>query len=228
MDWLTIVVVVLFVTNIYTSHRRGFIKTLFDTATIVIAVLLTTVFAPFIAGQISSNEDIYEGVSKQVKLFVKENKYVNDDEEQEQFIDEMVLPTGIKDYLKKNNTVKVYEEQGLESFNEYIVYGLTSIVISIISYIVIFIVIRLGLLVITSVVDLISRLPIIEEFDGMGGVLIGAVKGVIEIWILLLVLTLVANTKIGVSAMECINGNFLLEMLYNNNILLQIIYTFLE
>ena len=228
MNWLTIVVVVLFITNVFTSHKRGFIKTLFDTATIVIAVLLTTVCAPFIAEQISSNKDIYDAVSKQVDMFVKENKYVSDDEEQEQFIDEMVLPGGIKEYLKKNNTVKVYEEQGLESFNEYIVYGLTSIVISILSYIVIFVVIRLGLLIFTSVVDLISKLPIIEEFDGMGGVLIGAVKGLIEIWILLLVITLVANTKIGVSAMECINDNFLLEMLYNNNILLQIIYTFLE
>ncbi|MBE5936341.1 MAG: hypothetical protein E7262_11280 [Lachnospiraceae bacterium] len=228
MNWLTIIVVVLFITNIYTAHKKGFIKTLFDTAIIVVAVLLTTVFAPFIAGQISNNEEIYDAVSTQVQMFVKENKYVNDDEEQEQFIDEMTLPGGIKDYLKKHNTVKVYEENNIESFSEYIVFGLTTIVINILSYIIIFIVIRIGIMVITYVVDLISKLPIIEEFDGMGGVLIGAVKGVIEIWILLLVITLIANTKLGISAMECISGNFLLEMLYNNNILLQIIYTFLE
>ena len=227
MNWLLVVVVVLFASNIFTAHTRGFIKTLFDTATIILAVLLTTVCAPLIAEQIKTNEDIYDAVSTQVKVFVKENKYVNDDEEQEQFIDEMPLPSAVKDYLKKNNTVKVYEEKGLDSFSEYIVYGLTSIVITIISYVVIFLVIRIGLMVITYVVDLISKLPIIEEFDGMGGILIGAVKGLLEIWIMMLVITLVANTKIGVSAMECIDGNFVLEMLYNNNVLLQLIYAFL-
>ena len=90
-----------------------------------------------------------------------------------------------------------------------------------------FVVIRIGLIVISGIVDLISKLPIIEEFDGMGGILIGAVKGIIEIWILLLVITLIANTELGMSAMKCINDSFILDMLYSNNILLQLIYTFL-
>ena len=62
---------------------------------------------------------------------------------------------------------------------------------------------------------------------GVGGILMGAMKGLIEIWILFLVITLVASTKIGVSAMECISKNFLLDMLYTNNALLQIIYSFI-
>jgi hypothetical protein len=83
------------------------------------------------------------------------------------------------------------------------------------------------LLVASRFIDLISKLPIIEEFNGMGGIMIGVVKGLIEIWILMLVITLVAHTEVGIKAMECISESFMLDMLYSNNLLLQYIYDFM-
>lgn len=227
MNWLMVVVGILFVFNVYSSHKKGFIKTVFETVSIIVAVLLTTILAPFIASQISSNKDIYDAISKQVKVIVKEDNTITSDEEQNKYIDDMPIPSKLKDYLRDNNTLAIYEERSLETFTDYVVDALTMIVINIISYIIMFVVIRIGLMVISGIVDLISKLPIIEEFDGMGGILIGAIKGIIEIWILLLVITLIANTELGMSAMKCINDSFILDMLYSNNILLQLIYTFL-
>ena len=227
MNWLLIVVIALFGTNVYTSHKRGFIKTLFDTLTIVLAVLLTTVCAPFIASMISANEEIYGAIAHSVDMFVKDDESIDSDEEQNEYIDDMKLPSKIKVYLREHNTLEVYEERGLDSFTDYITDSLSMMVINVISYVAIFIIIRIGLIVITSLVDLISKMPAIQEFDGVGGILMGAVKGLIEIWILFLVITLVASTKIGASAMECISENFLLDMLYTNNALLQIIYSFI-
>ena len=91
MNWLTILVLVIFAYNIYSSHKRGFIKTVFDTATIVVAVLLTTVCAPLIAHQISNNEDIYNAISKQVKVMIKEADTIETNEAQVEFIENMTI-----------------------------------------------------------------------------------------------------------------------------------------
>ena len=97
MNWLLIVVGILFAFNVYSSHKKGFIKTVFETVSIIVAVLLTTILAPFIANQISSNKEIYDAISKQVKVIVKEDSTITSDEEQNKYIDDMAIPSKLKD-----------------------------------------------------------------------------------------------------------------------------------
>lgn len=226
MNWLTVIVLIMFAYNVIWGKRNGFIKTAFSIVSIVLSIILTSLLAPYIASAINSNEGIYKGIYEKVEKFVfKEDKEIKDDE-QEDFIDELFISRDMKQYLLENNTANTYKERALNSFNEYIIDGLTRIVVNILSYIIMYIVVSICIGIIAGLLDLISKLPIIEEFNGIGGILIGAIKGLIEIWILLLVITLIASTPIGKSAMECINSSFILDMLYSNNILMQIIYSY--
>lgn len=227
INWLFIVVIVVFFFSVYSGHKKGVFKTLFSVISIIIAVILTTIITPYVAKQINKNEKINKSVRESVGGvidIVGENK---NDEEQEAFIDSLPVSEYVKKYLRANNNLQVYQDRGINSFNEYIVDGIVRLVINLITYAVLFFFIRIVVFVLSIVSNLLSMLPIMEESEGYGGWLIGSVKGILEVWVLFIVITIVAHTDYGMNAMNCINSNGLLGQLYNNNIILEIMYQFI-
>ena len=227
MNWLLIVVLIIFFGSILTGHKQGFFRTLFSIGSIIIAIILTTILAPYIAVQINKNEAIQKSVREQVGGLIDLIDKNASDEEQEVFIDNMKVPSYVKKYLKTNNNLQVYEERGINSFNEYIVDGIVRLIISLITYVVILFVIRIAVFVIAIMASILSSLPVVEENDGVGGGLVGAVKGLMEVWILFIIITMIIHTELGSSAMACINNNVLLREFYNNNVILNIMYQFI-
>ena len=226
-NWLLILVIIIFLGSTYSGYKKGLFKTIFSIASIIIAILITTFVSPYIAVQINNNNVINSKIRKQVIGLIDSSIENKSDEEQREFIDNMPVPKYIKSYLKKNNNLQVYQDRALDSFSEYIVDGLVRIIINLITFIVVYCLIRVGLFVVTIMGNIITRLPIIEQFDGMGGTLLGAVQGIIEVWIVFIVITFLSQTEIGMSAMQCIENNGLLNILYNNNIIMQIMYQFI-
>lgn len=227
INWLLIVLIAVFVFSVYSSHKKGVFKTLFSILCIIIAVVLTTVITPYIARQVNKNEKINESVRKKVGSVIDIVGENSSDEEQEQFIKDLPVPDYIKNYLRANNNLQVYQHRGINSFNEYIVDGIVRLVINLITYVVVFFIIRIVVFVLSIVSSVLSLMPVMEESEGQGGWLLGAVKGIMEVWILFIVITIIAHTEYGMSAMNCINSSSLLGFLYNNNVLLELMYQFI-
>ena len=227
MNWLLILVIILFLGSTYSGYRKGLFKTIFSIASIIIAILITTFVSPYIAKQINGNVGINSKISEQVIGLIDNCTEKMSDEEQEKFIDNMPVPKYIKGYLKKNNNLQVYQERSLDSFSEYIVDELVRIIINLITFVIVYFAIRIGLLIVTIMGNIITKLPVIEQFDGMGGTLLGSVQGIIEIWVLFIIITFLSQTEFGMSAMQCIENNTILNILYNNNIIMHIMYQFI-
>lgn len=227
MNWLLILVIILFLGSTYSGYRKGLFKTIFSIASIIIAILITTFVSPYIAKQINGNVGINSKIREQVIGLIDNCTEKMSDEEQEEFIDNMPVPKYIKGYLKKNNNLQVYQERSLDSFSEYIVDELVRIIINLITFVIVYFAIRIGLLIVTIMGNIITNLPVIEQFDGMGGTLLGGVQGIIEIWILFIIITFLSQTEFGMSAMRCIENNTILSILYDNNVIMRIMYQFM-
>lgn len=227
MNWLLILVIILFLGSTYSGYRKGLFKTIFSIASIIIAILITIFVSPYIATQINSNVVINSKIREQVIGLIDNCTEKMSDEEQDKFIENMPVPKYIKGYLKKNNNLQVYQDRSLDSFSEYIVDELVRIIINLITFVVVYFVIRIGLLIVTIMGNIITKLPMIEQFDGMGGTLLGSVQGIIEIWVLFIIVTFLSQTELGMSAMQCIENNTILNILYNNNIIMRIMYQFI-
>ena len=227
MNWLLIVVIILLLGSTYSGYKKGLFKTIFSIASIIVAILITTFVSPYIATQVNNNTVINSIVTEQVIGLIDRSMESKSDEEQEKFIDNMPVPKYFKTNLKKNNNLQVYQDRALDSFSEYIVDGIVRIIINLITFIIVYFAIRIALLVVTLMGNIITKLPIIEQFDGMGGTLLGAVQGIIEEWILFIIITFLSQTGIGTSAMQCVESNEFLNILYNNNIIMQIMYRFI-
>ena len=71
--------------------------------------------------------------------------------------------------------------------------------------------------------SLIAKLPVIKQFDKLGGVIYGILEGIIIIYLTLAIISFIAPI-IGENIITAIDESMVGSMLYNNNLLLKIIF----
>ena len=69
----------------------------------------------------------------------------------------------------------------------------------------------------------LSKLPILCSIDKVGGGMLGAIKGLILIWIFFLVLSVTSAMDWSQTLIGQINQSAILKMLYDNNVLVGIV-----
>ena len=86
-----------------------------------------------------------------------------------------------------------------------------------------FIIISILLGVLIHLLDIIARLPGINSINHVGGLIVGALEGLVIVWILFFVITLCQSSDWGGAMMQEIQENPLLKLLYENNVIEQIL-----
>ena len=69
----------------------------------------------------------------------------------------------------------------------------------------------------------IAKLPVIKQFDKLGGVIYGVLEGIIIIYLVLAIISFI-SPMIGENIIAAIDESMVGSMLYNNNLLLKIIF----
>lgn len=86
-----------------------------------------------------------------------------------------------------------------------------------------FIVARILLIFLKFVTGLITKLPVIKQFDKLGGIIYGILEGIIIIYVILAIISFIAP-MIGGNIIDAIDNSMVGSILYNNNLLLKIIF----
>ena len=90
--------------------------------------------------------------------------------------------------------------------------------------IVLFVVSRIILVFIKGLTQLITKLPIIKQFDKLGGILYGLLEAFIIIYVILAILSFVSPMISQTGILQAIENSFLGSIMYNNNLLLKLIF----
>lgn len=85
--------------------------------------------------------------------------------------------------------------------------------------ILIFLLTRIILMFITVLADIISKLPIIKQFNKLGGILYGVIIGFTIISVILWIINFVDKTKPDNNIKNTIDNTIVTKIIYNNNIL---------
>ena len=91
------------------------------------------------------------------------------------------------------------------------------------TWIVLFIIARILLVFLKFITSLIARLPIIKQFDKLGGIAYGLIEGLIIVYLLLALVSFIAP-MFDNSIITEIKDSFVGSIFYNNNLLLKIIF----
>lgn len=91
-------------------------------------------------------------------------------------------------------------------------------------FIALYIVARIALVFVRVIADLIAKLPILNQFNKIGGIIFGLLKGFIITYGVLAILLLVSPMFNESTFFKELNNSFVGGMMYNNNIIVKMIF----
>lgn len=225
MNVLLIVVIIILALNAFAGLQRGLIKTLFSIFSLIIALLLTVFISPSISSRLQNSEKVMNYFTEKVDeiLNLEENlkEVGNKAADQLKVIDELPLPKSIKSSLIKNNNKQIYNALDVTNFADYLTRSIACFILSAVVFLICFIIILVVLKILCFTLDIISKLPILNEINKLAGFALGLLQGLIILWIGCIILTAFGSTEWGQSAFSMIKESKLLEFIYNNNLILK-------
>ena len=96
---------------------------------------------------------------------------------------------------------------------------ITKVIINILSLILIFVLIRIGLFIIGLILRGLVKLPVLKQFDRLGGLAFGAIEGLLMVYILCAVLLLFNSSPQFQSIFSTVDASMFARDFYQNNIL---------
>lgn len=199
VDLIIIAIILLFT---FLGYKRGLIKLAIKLCTFIIAVIIAVMFYKPIADSIIINTEIDESIQGTIIS--------------------NILPEGVSENEEidlSNNLPSIIIENSENTVNS-IATSISTTLIETVCLLVIFVFVKIVLKFVTFLADLIAKLPILKQFNELGGTIYGILEGLLIVFVVFAVISLIAPL-IDTSILEAINGSTLGAFLYNNNILLK-------
>lgn len=223
--WLGIAAMGFLSISCYMGYRRGFVKEVVSTLFVLLSIGMVWVVNPYVNEFIRENTSVYEVIQKNCQELV--NGQLNGETgpgetQQHSVIEEMELPQLIRTGLEVNNTAEVYRYLAVNTFGEYVAGYLALVVVNGFSFLVSFLLVTVLIRLLTFALSILANLPIIRGVNKLAGAFLGIAKGVIFIWVALLVITVLCNTKWGIEGLKMVEQDTFLNFLYENNIFVKV------
>lgn len=220
MNWLLIIIGIILIASALRGYQTGFIKTAFALVSLLVALVATSIFSPMVSKALRENETVMERVDEQFRKVIQLDKEVKKSSQETSFIESLSLPESIKKSLIENNNAEVYKAMAVSSFEDYLIGAMSVIVINTVSYVVCFVLILVILFILSRVLDLISKLPILNQINKTAGLAVGLLGGFVKVWVFFIIMTLFSTSTLGENVFQQINDSVLLTWMYDNNLLM--------
>lgn len=110
----------------------------------------------------------------------------------------------------------VLEQSGIyEEIGNYV----AGIIINIIACVVTFIIVLLVLRILINMLDLVTKLPVLNAMNHLGGTIAGAIEGILIVWLMFFAITLCKSSEMCQGLLNDINQNAFLKLIYENNLI---------
>lgn len=210
---IDIILIVFIGLSILGGYRKGLVKVAVKIFAFLIAVVVTFV--------------LYKPVSN---LIIEKT-------ELDEKIENIIIEKGSQEIQESNGEVK---ENGFITYMQHyvgdivaetqnqFVGNLADVVsvkaINLIAIIGIFIITRLALNLLTFILDIITKLPIINQFNKLGGTIYGSLRGLIVVYFVLAIAFLIVSVTGNKVILTLIDSSTITKFMYTNNILLKFIF----
>lgn len=212
-----IVIGIIFLST-FLGYKKGLIGVAFKIASFIIAIIITLILFKPISNFIINNTEFAQTIENTIVQKLSTAEIENGQIKQEN----SNLPEVIVNYINVGlqNTVN----EAKDSIVKIVARNLAETIIDIIVIIGLFIITRLLLLFAKAILEAISEIPIIKQFNKAGGILYGILRGLLLIYLTLAIISLILPMLDKTAILNIINNSILTKILYNNNIILMIFF----
>lgn len=220
-----IVAVLIVLASAFIGFGRGLIKSVFSTFALIVAIVLALQIMPY-GTKFLKTTPLYTNINDSIQSAFDDKLQVATEGvgQQMEAIDQMDgMPEFIRDLLKTNNNADMYEALGISGFSEYVSNYITCLILNAISLVVSFLVLYIILRIVGCMLDMMSRIPVVNGLNKIGGFIFGLLNGVVYLWIACIIITIFSATSWGQYIFAQINDSVILSFIYNNNYLLELL-----
>lgn len=228
MNNVCIIIEVLFLICVLVGWVKGLFKSVLSVAGLIASIVVAVYAAPHLSGYLEENTQADERIAAYI---TEKLEYSGVGEElsrsvQIAVISELPLPESLKDSILDNNNSEIYDLLKVSDIYEYIAKSVAVVVLNAIVFLTLTILCRIFFFVLSRKMKDLTKLPIVRWVDKICGGLLGAVKGLIYIWVFFLLLSICSTFEWSQTILSQINASGILKLLYDNNILLDIVGDF--
>lgn len=226
VNFLFIAIVALIIYMTVRGYRRGFLRIVVSFIGTIVIIIAAREAAPYVTDYLYNNTDAYEKIELGIEEMFKDanEKYDNSiPENQIKTIDSYNVPDSLKNNLIINNTAEMYKTLVVDVFEDYVSRYLANTAIKAAGFVLAFIVLIIAFRLLLTVVNIISRIPIIRGINQFIGGCLGFVESLIIVWVFFFVAVMFIGNESGSYIFRMIADSEFLTLLFNTNILLGII-----
>lgn len=203
------------------GYHKGLTGSLLKIVSFVLALVIAFVLFKPVSNFIINNTNWDENLEQGIRNVIVENEEttnseeVMDDENQD-------MPTVMIEYI--NKTVEEAGNDAKEAVADVAAKNVATIIINAGVWIGLFIIARIILFFVKGLASLITKLPVIKQFDKLGGIIYGMLEAVIIIYGILAILSFVSPLVANSGIIDAVQNSFVGSAMYNNNLLLKLIF----
>lgn len=211
---IDIVIVAIIALCLFLGYRRGLTGSLLKILSFVLAIVIAFILFKPVSNLVINHTNWDDSLKTSIEQFITEKTSTPEEKSS--------LPQVIVDYIDETMAQSVNEAK--EVAIENTAQSVTNLIVNAGVWIAVFIIARILLIFIRFITALIAKLPVIKQFDKLGGILYGILEAFVILYVLLAIISFIAPMINNAEFIDALNKSFIGSMLYNNNILLKILF----
>ena len=211
---IDIVIVAIIALCLFLGYRRGLTGSLLKILSFVLAIVIAFILFKPVSNLVINHTNWDDSLKTSIEQFITEKTSTPEEKSS--------LPQVIVDYIDETMAQSVNEAK--EVAIENTAQSVTNLIVNAGVWIAVFIIARILLIFIIFITALIAKLPVIKQFDKLGGILYGILEAFVILYVLLAIISFIAPMINNAEFIDALNKSFIGSMLYNNNILLKILF----
>lgn len=217
---IDLVILGILVLCIALGYRRGLTGSLLKIISFALALIIAFVLFKPISNIIIDNTNWDETLEQNIRDIITEDEAGTDSEETEK--ENQTMSNVMVEYI--NETVEEAGSEAKEAIADSAVESVAVIIINVGVWVALFILAKIILFFINALTKLVTKLPVIKQFDKLGGIIYGVLEALVVIYGLLAILSLISPAISDSEIINAVHNSFIGSFMYNNNLLLKLIF----
>lgn len=226
MNILLLIVGIVFLACAFMGYKKGLVKIIASLLATLVIIALVGFLTPHVSSWIRAVTPLEENVQKKITEMLLPGKEELPKEQQISLIEEAPLPEMFQKMLLENNNNEAYASLGVSTFGQYVGAYVGKLIADIIAFLITMLVVTVIVRIGIGMLGILNKLPVIGGANRIAGGAAGLGIGMIAVWILFILVTLLYNTAFGKMCLDNIADNSILTKLYDSNILMKFITKF--
>jgi len=215
VDLIIVALIALFT---FLGYKKGLIKVAFKILSFFIAILIAIILFKPVSSLVINTTQIDDNLKSNIYQKVQGiDLSIEITEEQAEGIPEFMV-----DFV--NEYIAEAAEDVTQSVAEVVSTKLTETIINAGVILILYIVARILLIFARVLLEGIANLPFLKQFNEVGGLVYGLLKGLFIVYFVLAIISLTSPLYPNAGFLKMLDESFIGSMMYNSNILLKLIF----